>query len=281
MLSDAMTLVLAWKTVEGITVIADTRFGGGQTVSEAGPKIFSVPITLNKWRDGCVETEKRRLPHMGFAFAGNTFAGQTAHSLATTCLGNLVTYEFDDGPTVTEVADFYGRCSKLVVEERRRWIATDAHCFEFMVFGRSEPRGQDQAFVGEVYVDAEGKAGCKIEEIDFSIYGLYLLGDGEAKVREIVEAARGAPTVIRPGELLQQLIDDSNFPTIKGNQQLAVVTSSGVEIRPVMRVTLEAVAPEMEQFGQQEIEYQIMGFELGSVGQVGRYSPTATHAVLR
>ncbi|MET0437111.1 MAG: hypothetical protein ABW043_06420 [Devosia sp.] len=61
-----------------ITVIADTRFGGGQTVSEAGPKIFSVPIALNKWRDGYVEAEKRRLPHMGFAFAGNTFAGQTA-----------------------------------------------------------------------------------------------------------------------------------------------------------------------------------------------------------
>lgn len=280
-----MTLVLAWKTVEGITVIADTRFGGGQTVSEAGPKIFSVPITLNKWRDGYVETEKRRLPHMGFAFAGNTFAGQTAHSLATTCLGNLVTDEFDDGPTVADVADFYGRCSKLVVEERRRWFATDAHCFEFLVFGRSELQARDQAFVGEVYVDAEGKAACKIEEIDFSIYGLYLLGDGEAKVREIVEAARGTPTVIRPGELLQQLIDDPDFPTIKGNQQFAVATCSGVEIRPVMRVMLEAVGTEMEQFGiegmQQKIEYQVMGFELGSVGQVGRYSPTATHAVPR
>lgn len=209
-----MTLILAWKAIEGISVVADTRFGGSSTMSEAGPKIFSVPITLNRWREGRVETEKHRLPHMGFAFAGNTFAGQTTHSLATTCLGNLVTYEFDNGPTVNEVADFYAKCSKLVVDERRRWIATDAHCFEFLVFGRSGPEEQDQAFVGEVYVDAEGKAACKIEEIDFSIYGLYLLGDGGAKVREIVEAARGTTTVIRPGELLQQLIDHPDFPTI-------------------------------------------------------------------
>lgn len=280
-----MTLVLAWKTIEGITVIADTRFGGGSTMSEAGPKIFSVPITLNKWRDGYVETEKRRLPHMGYAFAGNTFAGQTTHALATTCLGNLVTYEFDNGPTVSEVADFYARCSKLVVDERRRWIRTDAHCFEFLVFGRSHPEEQGQAFVGEVHVDAEGKAACKIEEIDFSVYGLYLLGDGEAKVRETIEAAQGTTSVIRPGELLQELIDDPDFPTIDGNQQFAVATPSGVEIRPVMRVTFEETPAELKRLGiggmQQKIDYQIMGFDLGSVGQVGRYSPTATHAVPR
>lgn len=280
-----MTLILAWKTIEGITVIADTRFGGGgSTVSEAGPKIFSVPITLNKWRDGYIETEKHRLPEMGFAFAGNTFAGQATHALVTTCLGNLVTYEFDDGPTVAEVAEFYAKCSKLVVDERWRWITTDAHCFEFIVFGRSAPGKQDRAFVGEVYIDAEGNADCKVEEIDFSVYGLYILGDGVTKVIEIVEAARGTSIVIKPGELLQQLIEDPDFPSIDGNQQTAVATPSGVELRPVMRVTFEVI-PELKLMGfsgsQQKIEYQIMGFDLGTVGQVGRYSPTATHAVPR
>lgn len=280
-----MTLVLAWRTLEGITVVADTRFGGKGTVSEAGPKIFSIPITLNKWRDGYIETEKHRLPHMGFAFAGNTFAGQTTHALATTCLGNLVADDFDNGPTVKEVADFYAKCSKLVVDERRRWIATDAHCFEFLLFGRSESKETDQAFVGEVYVDLGGHAACKIEEIDFSIFGLYALGDGTANVKEIVEAARGSATIVRPGELLQQLIDDPNFPTIDGNQQFAVATRSGVELRPVLRMTLEKTSPDLIQLGiggtQQRIDYQIMGFDLGSVGRVGKFSPTATHAVPR
>jgi hypothetical protein len=280
-----MTLVLAWKTLEGIAVIADTRFGSrSNTVAEAGPKIFSVPITLNKWRDGHVETEKFRLPEMGFAFAGNTFAGQTTHSLVTTCLGNLVTYEFDNGPTVAEVAEFYARCSKLVVDERRRWIPNDSHCFEFIFFGRSAPSEQSQAFVGEVYVNPEGKAECTAKEIDFDTYGLYMLGDGATKVMEIVEGARGTPNVIRPGELLQKLIEDPDFPSIDGNQQTAVATPSGVELRPVMRVTLEVI-PELKIMGfsgsQQKIEYQIMGFDLGAVGQVGSYSPTATHAVPR
>lgn len=280
-----MTLVLTWKTIEGIAVIADTRFGGGGTMSEAGPKIFSIPIKLNKWRDGHVETEKHRLPEMGFAFAGNTFAGQTTHALATTCLANLIASEFDDGPTVDEVADLYATCSKLVVDERRRWLATDAHCFEFLIFGRCPSVGQDRAFVGEVYVNADGKADCKIDEIDFSVYGLYLLGDGENKVREVFEAARGTTTLIKPGELLQALIDDPDFPSIAGNQQFAVVTLSGVELRPVLRSILYQASPELEQFGvdgmQQRIEFQVMGFDLGAIGKVGRYSPTATHAVTR
>lgn len=279
-----MTLILAWKTVEGIAVIADTRFGGGRTMSEAGPKLFSVPITLNKWRDGHVETEKHRLPAMGFAFAGNTFAGQVTHALATTCLANLITDEFDNGPTVDDVANLYATCSKLVVDERRRWMATDLHCFEFLIFGRSAS-GHDQAFVGEVYVNADGQADCRIDEIDFGVHSLWLLGDGEKKVREIVEAARGTNAVIRPGEMLQTLIDDPNFPTIDGNQQFAVATPSGVELRPVMRLSYEQAPHELKRFGvdgiQQKIEYQIMGFDLGSIGRVGRYSPTATHAVPR
>lgn len=280
-----MTLILTWKTIEGIVVIADTRFGGQATMSQAGPKIFSVPITLNKWQCGRVETEKLRLPHMGFAFAGNTFAGQTAHSLATTCLGNLITDEFDTGPTVREVADFYARCSKLVVDERRRWVPTDGHCFEFLVFGRSTPEARDQAFVGEVYVNADGNAECIIQEVDYSVYGLYHLGDGVEKVREFIESARGTNTIINPGQILQKLIDDPNYPSIDGNQQFAVSTPSGVELRPIIRVTLEESSLEMKRFGneglQQKIEYQIMGFDLGAIGQVGQYSPTATHAALR
>lgn len=52
-----------------------------------------------------------------------------------------------------------------------------------------------------------------------------------------------------------------------------------------MRVTFEEAPPELKRFGiegmQQKIEYQIMGFDLGSIGRVGHFSPTATHAVPR
>ena len=102
---------------------------------------------------------------------------------------------------------------------------------------------------------------------------------------KIVEAARGTDTIIKPGELLQQLIDDPSFPTINGNQQFAISTPSGVELRPVIHISVEEIPPEMTQFGiegmQPKIDYQIMGFDLSSVGQVGHYSPTATHAVPR
>ena len=280
-----MTLVLTWKTYEGIAVIADTRFGGQDTVSEAGPKIFPVPITLNKWPDGPGGLEKLRLMPMGFAFAGNTFSGQAAHALATACLGNLLTEAFDAGPTVEDVADLYARCAKLVVDERWRWRTTDAHCFDFFVFGRTANSDDGQVFVGKMHIDAEAKAACTLRRIDFDVEAFCIIGDGQHQVMEIVDTARRTGEIIHPGELLQTLINDSNLPSIAGNQQCAQVTQTGVEMRPVMRWVTDVWPAEVERFGiqrnQQRLEYQIMGFDLRAVGKIGRFSPIATHAVTR
>ncbi len=100
-----MTLVLAWEMTEGIAVVADTYFASKEgTKVEAEPKIFAVPIVLNR-SGGGLDTEKCRLPSMGFAFAGGTIPGQFTNALASTCLQNLlVEGAFDEGPTVEAVA---------------------------------------------------------------------------------------------------------------------------------------------------------------------------------
>ncbi|ALJ15294.1 Ntn hydrolase family protein [Sphingopyxis macrogoltabida] len=232
-----MTLVLAWNMVEGVAVAADTMFGSNfQTVAMAGPKIFSVPIVLNRWGDR-IATEKTYLPNMGFAFAGNSFAGQTAHGLATTCLQNLVSLvENDTGPTVEEVANLYARCAALVVNERRQWLRTDAHLFEGLVFGRSTPEASAQAFTFEVRIDDNALAMCTAEEVDFTRIAVMVLGSGTEAVREIVESARGTGTILNALDVLRQVMDDPEVPSVGGYQQYAVAAVGGVEIRPSLSV---------------------------------------------
>ncbi|EZP57283.1 hypothetical protein BW41_00126 [Sphingomonas sp. RIT328] len=259
-----------------------------RTVGEAGPKIFSVPIILNK-HGKLIETNKHRLPSMGFAFAGNVFAGQTANGLASTCLQNLLVHgEFDDGPTVVEVAELYARCAAIVVNERRKWDGSDQHLFDGLVFGRDRPEAPAQAYEIRVDLDETGIAvGSAIELTQVTRGGLAALGSGGSKVTEIldkiVEAATEAtPAIVNPLEILRQVMNDPDVPSVSGFQQFAVATPSGVELRPGLRpITFEMANP-FPQIGpslltQQRFEYQILGFDMGDIGNVGKYFPGATY----
>lgn len=280
-----MTLVLVWNNIEGIIVAADTRFGGAEkTVAEAGPKVFLVPITLNKWIDGHPDREKKRLPPMGFAFAGNTFTGQSTHAVAVACLNNLTTYELDDGPTVEDVAKLYARCAQIVVDERLKWEETLAHCFDAVIFGRSNAAAPSQAFTCEMSIE-NGKTVCEVIEVDVTKGALVALGSGVERFRQLMDEAQNSEEPIQVGELLQKIIDDPDVASVAGNQQLAIAAVDGVEIRPIIRSTWTDAPPELQRMGfgekQQQIEYQFMGFDAFSIGSIGRYSATATQAMLR
>ncbi|WP_419828046.1 hypothetical protein [Sphingomonas sp.] len=283
-----MTLVLAWETIEGVAVVADTRFGSDhQTVAEGGPKIFAVPIVLN--RPGpSLATEKCRLPAMGFAFAGNTFAGQTVNALASTCLQNLlVESAFDNGPTVAQVARLYARCSVLVVDERRKWHRTDGHLIEGLVFGRSSPGNAAQAFSVMVQIDHEAMACCEAAELDLSQGGVVALGSGREKAGEVYRTCTSASAeagFFTPLDALRRVMDDADTTSVGGHQQFAVATRNGVELRPGLRdLALQSLNPfvalEEARVAKGIDDYQIMGYDMAAIGNVGRYSPTATHFI--
>jgi hypothetical protein len=283
-----MTLVLAWETIEGVAVIADTRFGSAhETVAEGGPKIFAVPIVLN--RPGTsLDTEKCRLPAMGFAFAGNTFTGQAVNALASTCLQNLlVDGAFDDGPTVAQVACLYARCAVLVVDERRKWHRTDSHLIEGLVFGRSSSSNAAQAFSILTQIDDNAMACCEAVELNLSQGGVVALGSGRNKVREVYEThiqGSAEPGFFTVPDALRRVMEDIETPSVGGYQQFAVATRSGVELRPGLRdLALQALNPFVALEEAREAngikDYQIMGYDMEAIGNVGRYSPTATHFI--
>ncbi|MGX1786184.1 hypothetical protein ACWIGM_05575 [Bosea sp. NPDC055332] len=271
-----MTLVVIWKTNKGIGVIADSRFGSeAETVSTAGPKIFATAIVLNRSRDG----SKRRLPSMGFAFAGHTPSGQITNALASTCLQNLAVYEFDDGPTVEDVANLYARCGVLAINNFRKWQARDSWCFEAVVFGRDTPSSASRAYVLDFKIGGDGNAKCVPEEIDFSVHGLMLLGDGTDQVRDIVARAKPNEVVV-PSKILQAVIDDPSVPSVGGFQQAALAAVDGVELHPSWSSFWRQTPDELKSFlGSTErvVEFRLMGFDLSDIGSVGGYSPTANH----
>jgi hypothetical protein len=265
-----MTLVLGFMTSEGVGVVADTRFGSDRVVAaKAGPKIFSVPIILNRWREDAKDTEKRHLPNMGFAFAGNTFSGQTTHALASMCLQNLLTEEFDDGPSVADVAHLYARCAKLVVDERRQWIPTDVHCFEGVLFGRANPSAPSEAFAFEIHIGDDANAVYTIQQVDFSNCILLSLGAAEERVTALVRESLRSQERMLPWDILQKVIEDADVPSVDGHQQIAVSTQSGVELRPIFSSGKGKLT-----------RMTVMGFDFADIGKIGVYWPASSHAAI-
>lgn len=283
-----MTLVLAWETIEGVAVVADTRFGSDrQIVADGGPKIFAVPIVLN--RPGrSLAMEKCRLPAMGFAFAGNTFVGQAINALASTCLQNLLVRDtFDNGPTVAEVAHLYARCSVLVVDERRKWLRNDSHLIEGLVFGRSSTCDSPQAFYVPVQINSEAMACCEAAELDLSQGGVIALGSGREEVRGVYntrESASAQSNFLTPLDALRRVMDGNATPSVGGHQQFAVATRNGVELRPGLRdLALRALNPfvalEEARAPQGIDDYQVMGYDMAAIGDIGKYAPIATQFI--
>ncbi len=159
--------------------------------------------------------------------------------------------------------------------------------FEGLVFGRDPSGAKARAFYFRVRIDGAGKADCVPGELAFG-EGVVALGSGAKKVREVYEAVKAAgdqaPAFFSPLDALRRVMDDQGTPSVSGHQQLAVATRSGVELRPGLRdLALQAlnsfVALEAAREPKGIEDYQIMGFDMTAIGDVGPYSPTATHFV--
>ena len=262
-----MTLILAWRTDQGLCVLADTRIsGGGQVQTDAGPKILLAPVVLNHWVDGQLETDKTPLPTLGFAFAGSTLSAQSTHAVAVTCLQNLVARGPGERPSVGDVAAFYARCGAQVVNERRSHQAVSGQEFAAVIFGRSAVGGACEIFEVAIRIDPAGNAVGEHEEIILDHASpLYLLGSGQraglALVNEVV--ARGER--VQPGEILRRLMADPDLSDVGGHLQLALSARDGVALRPILR-------------GGASVSFKVLGLDLGALGSVGAFSPTASHA---
>lgn len=205
-----MTLVLLWKSGLDIVVIADTLLRSNARNSlDVGPKIFSIPVRIEAY------SEKEEPPlhclDMGFAFAGHTGAGQVTHAIASAGLRNLTGPSASPAPSVAAVSDYYARCAVEVAGEIRKYYPSDKCEFEGVVFGWEKAGAVAHSFeIGIV----NNRATSKSEQMDFSRYGLYGLGEGVAEVQAFIDQSSAAGPKSSPYEALQAVIDDERVPQV-------------------------------------------------------------------
>ncbi|MBY5461839.1 hypothetical protein [Rhizobium leguminosarum] len=255
-----MTLILVTSVHDELYVLADTEFGqAGKTGSQVGPKVFLIPIQAIDL-DGA---NTRTFPSMGFAFAGNVLSGQFTHSLASTCLQNLVGGTTKEDVQVGDVAAVYAKAAEQIVLERWRHAKLSGYGFEGVIFGRSSG-GLTGAFRLDVGID-DGEAHALVEEMDFSKTKMHPIGSGASSARARIDSLVKAGIPLRPVEIMDYVIDDPEVLSVSGTVQLAVTTKNGVELRPIIRHRSDRAG-----------EFLLLGVNILSLGMVGSYIPIGT-----
>lgn len=255
-----LTLILISSMRGELHVIADTEFGqAGATGSQVGPKVFPVPIQAIDLD----AANKRAFPSMGFAFAGNVLSGQFTHSVASTCLQNLVGGTTEADVQVGDVAQVYAKAAEQIVLERWRHRKLSGYGFEGVVFGRPSG-GATAAFRLNIEMD-DGKASVLVEELDLTKTSAHAIGSGATSARAYIDSARKAGKPFRPIEISDSVIGDPAVPSVSGTVQLAVTTETGVELRPIFRHR-----------GDRAGEFTLLGVNILSLGMAGPYVPIGT-----
>lgn len=265
-----MTLVLAWKMRKTVVVIADSHFTSAQgTASEIGPKIFVVPISLT----GLVADTTIPLPHMGFAFAGDSASGQFTHAMATACLSHLCGPVIGERPTVLDVANFYASCATRLVQERRRHLAVDRYTFDGIIFGQRYTTGNAsndaEACHFSVTIDADGQCVSTVTAIDFEAEPVFAIGKGAPRARELLHSISRQSPAKAAVTIMDQIIDGLEEASVGGCVQGAVATGKGAEIRAVLR--------HGDRIGEY---YGIMGLSELKMGIAAGYVPVGSPLML-
>lgn len=260
-----MTLILVSKSENDICVVADTMFrGAGRSALEAGPKIFPVPVRIERFggseRVSCLDA--------GFAFAGHSAAGQVTHALAGASLLSLIGPTGSTCPSVQDVARFYARCAVAVVEEMRRHKPTDRFLFEGVIFGWAGDVGRAYSF--EVLIDSEGQAVSEAVELDFKKFGMFAFGQGSAEVQAFLDRERGDGPLPTIYDVLTAVIDDDALPGVGGTMQAAIASHLGVELKPIVWLGPDNIGKAVK----------FMGFDLAALGVIGDLIPINMRPVI-
>ena len=253
-----MTLIIAWRTDNGLIVAADSKIGsasrtGYGTLTEVGPKIFEIPLKAKK--GGLENFPTKHFPSFGYAFAGSTLAAQSIHAVAGTYLQNLTSFDVEQGPSLNSVAALYKRCAQYIFDEQKSWNSSSAN-FHAVVFGYCDRECSYQLHELKV---VNGKV--TQEKFIPELGGLIYFGSGQDKLTDILDNPQQlGKEPIHPSELLQLIIDDGSEPTVGGTVQYAMSSGEGTFLRPLMR---------SDKNGQMTIS--ILGIDLNTLGMVENF----------
>jgi len=231
-----MTLVMAWRSEDGLTVCADTRIADGDArVTDVGPKLFQVPVEVTPF--GLNDEPVQHLT-VGFAFSGNTLMAQSCCAIASTCLASLSAVSAEALVAPESIVHFFAKAAEYVSEERRFLTPASPPRFEAMIFGWDQV--QLAPFIYHVEVaDVDNKLVATVERKPLSVGGIAYFGSGAKFLGETLKKLDQKPPhkTISPHQLMEAAIASAQVKSVGGSLQFATASKSGVRLRSFMRVS--------------------------------------------
>lgn len=234
-----MTLCLAWKQGEKVFFASDSRLTQGDTrITDIATKIFKIGVEIYGTRDAEAPDLQEQLLHrtnFGFCFTGSYLNGSLLADTMEEVLSNLQGAPEISDLSINNLSDIaftvYKQISTQLMEinreKGRSEVLLGGFCpvdHNFRLYKFSSSIGQSINFIKE--------------EIALQDRGLILIGDQNAKdkANELAEDLSGQYTHFH---LLRDLIKDTDVPTVGGNIQAGLFSSSDFKTYGIAEYFLE------------------------------------------
>lgn len=266
-----MTAIVIWQNNEqpqypGLWVVADSRISSaGSVVTDAGAKIFALPVVCRMPGPSGFFTEVCYSHSYGYCFAGSTLLGQNTYLEMLPLLGNLIVNR-SNSPSFKEVSAYVFGYLRNAYDEYKQ-IAGPASMFEVALFGYCTR--ESKLFASKYYPElVDGIYQLTRLDIDLSSSGTFLyLGDHResmsAEIRAAVSQTGEQPPDFQrmPRYKLQEIIEAGAYASIGGDIQLGIANSLGFNPYSILKPRIR---------GQSNAYYSYLGRELTpELSQVG------------
>jgi len=228
-----VTLVVIWHSDTEITAVADTRISSsGQTATDAGSKLFVIPITV---QSGSTEFEERAVQHsLGLAFAGSTLLANNCHGIASALTQQFRASGEPFLPSMMGIANVYAAVGQHVTVDfnSRKSNQRDWTFFELAIFGYCKSLNMLCVYVIKPNF-AGGAFSMNITEQKMKPAMVITLGSGSDLFHEfrIEEAARGRGSA---QSLFNRVVKSGRLKDVGGYAQYAEADEHGARLIPTI-----------------------------------------------
>jgi hypothetical protein len=232
-----MTAIAIWCNQErkyqpALWIAADTRITNGEsTLIEHGAKIFSLPVVCRSaGPEGFFSITNYSYAY-GFCFAGSTLLGQNTYLSLAPLLANLISHPGYIVP-MSEVAKYIYLNVKLEFDQYKERFGANAS-LDIAIFGYCHFSNAFSIY----HIHPTMESGmftlmCE-DHVDIKNEEFVYLGDNRKFMSEQISSAfkarpmPGRPISRAPRYVIQDVIDDMNYPTIGGDLQLGIADTFG------------------------------------------------------
>ena len=252
-----MTLVVCWFPRNELHCVADSRISGAQgkvTITDAGPKIFPIPVLVTAVEDNRVTGTARHT--FGFAFAGATLLAGNTHAIASIYTQQLTRVPARL-PSLQTVANIYARVAEYMtadVGSRRNEVDT----FSAFIFGQCPV--EKKLRVAKLVPHLESNTfRVNVEIFDAAPQTCHLFGSGAHAFEEALKKLDDGKRAIDPLTIIRNIVASDTVAGVGGYLQMAVATAENFELRHI-------ASP--DDANPDEIKISLVGFDLRNLGDL-------------